>query len=143
MSWVDIHKGVLQTHHGYDENIHAKGEADDEHIEMDKLLVLGQAVDDKIDPDNVDEVEVETAVDDEVDDLFASVPPTVDPDVPLRYLKAGRYPDAVDRDVDSRDYGCDADFETVRLFLVCEKNRASVDDDLQEELHLGRPVIRG
>lgn len=96
-------------------------------------------MDDEVDSDDVDKVEVECSVDEEVDDLFASIPPLVDPDVPFGYLQPGGNPYVVYRYVDSRDENGDANLEAVCFPLICEEDGASVDDDLQEELDLQGP----
>lgn len=48
---------------------------------MRQPLVLRKAVNNKIFANDVDEVEIQTAVDNEIDDFFASVPPFVDVDI--------------------------------------------------------------
>ena len=56
----------------------------------------------KIDPDNVYEVDVQARIDDEIDDFLASVPPLVDVDVSIWYLKTRWNPDAIDGNVNGR-----------------------------------------
>jgi hypothetical protein len=98
-------------------------------------------MDDEVDSDDVDEVEVERAVNDEIDDLLTSIPPAVNPDISLCYLKSRGDPDAINRDINCRNYSRYADLKTVCPFLVCEKNRASVDNNLQEKLDLEDVVL--
>lgn len=70
-----VHKGVVETHHGDDQNVHAQGETDDEYVEVGKSLVLCQAIGYQILLDDENKVNVQRAVDDQVDDLFTTVPP--------------------------------------------------------------------
>lgn len=66
---------------------------------MRQPLVLCQPMYNKIDSDNVYEVKVQACIDDKIDDFLASVPPLVDVDVSVWYLKARWNPDAIDRNV--------------------------------------------
>lgn len=103
---------------------------------MHEPPVLCQAVDHKVAADHVDEVKVERAVDQQIDDFFAAIPPGVDPDVPFGDLQPGGNPDAVHGDVDGGDECRNADLDAVGLSVVGKENAAPVDDDLQKKLDL-------
>jgi hypothetical protein len=77
----DIHKGISQTHHCNNKNIHTQGKADNKHIKMRQPLVLCKAMYNEIHANDVYEVEIQTPIDDEVNGFFASIPPLVDVDI--------------------------------------------------------------
>src|SRR5690242_15494375 len=62
-----VDERIRQAHHGDDQHVHAEREADDIHVEFNERSVFREAVHNKIDLDDVDEVEVEARVNDEVD----------------------------------------------------------------------------
>lgn len=103
---------------------------------MRQPLVLRKAVNNKIFANDVDEVEIQTAVDNEIDDFFASVPPFVDVDISFWYLQPRRNPYAVDGNINGRYKCADEDFETVGFLFVGEEDATAVDDDLEKELDL-------
>ena len=103
---------------------------------MRQPLVLCKAVNNKIFADDVDEVEIQTAVDNKVNDFFASIPPLVDVDVSVRNLQSRRNPYAVNGNINGRYKCADEDFEAVCFLFVGEEDAAAVDDDLEEELDL-------
>lgn len=103
---------------------------------MRQPLILRKAANNKIFANDVDEVEIQTAVDNEIDDFFASVPPLVDVYISFRYLQSRRNPYAVDRNINGRYECADEDFEAVCFLFVGEEDAASVDDDLEKELDL-------
>lgn len=106
---------------------------------MRQPLVLREAVNNKIFANDVDEVEIQTAVDNEIDDFFASVPPFVDVDISFWYLQSRRNPYAVDGNINGRYKCADEDFEAVGFLFVGEEDAAAVDDDLEKELDLESP----
>lgn len=85
---------------------------------------------------DVDEVEIQTAIDNKIDDFFASIPPLVDVDISFRYLQSCRNPDAIDRNINGRYECTDQDFEAVGFLFVGEEDAAAIDDDLEKELDL-------
>lgn len=74
---MDLHKGIVQAHHGNDKDVHAEGKANDEHVEVGQFLILCQTKHDQVDPNEVDVVKVQAAINKEIYDLLASVPPVV------------------------------------------------------------------
>lgn len=99
----DIHKGVGQTHHGNDKNVHAQREANDEDVEPDETIILVQTEFNKILSDDADEEQVEAAVHKEINGLLTSIPDFVDVNPRGRDLQTGGNPDTVHRDVDETD----------------------------------------
>jgi hypothetical protein len=79
----DIHKRISQTHHGDDKDIHTQGKSNDKHVEVRQSPVLRKTMYNKVHAHDVYEVEIQAAIDDEVYDFFASVPPFVDVNVSL------------------------------------------------------------
>jgi hypothetical protein len=83
-SWEHhLHKRVLETHHGNDENIHAKRKANNEHVEFNQASILGQAARDQIALHNADKVHIQHCIDKKIDDLFDTIPPFVNQDVAI------------------------------------------------------------
>ena len=100
--WVydALHEGISQTHHSNDKNIHAQWKPNNKHIKMRQPLVFCQPVYNEIHTNNVYEVKVQACIDDEIYDFLASVPPLVDVDVSVWYLKTRWNPDAIDGNID-------------------------------------------
>lgn len=44
VTWMQLHKCILETHGRYDEDIHAQRKADNENIEIGQSFVLGKPV---------------------------------------------------------------------------------------------------
>lgn len=136
---MHLHKGILQTHHGDDQDVHGQGKGNDEYVEAHDTSVLGQAMLDQVALHNADKVKVERGVNDQVDDLFGAVPPLVDAYVLVADLQAGWHPDAVDRDVDGGDEKSNAKLEPKDELAIGDENGTTIDDDLEQELHLQSP----
>jgi hypothetical protein len=100
-----VHEGVGDGHCGDDHDIHEKGDHDDALVESDELVVLCEAVLDKIGFDGLEEVPVEHGVDNEVKAFLEAIPVLVDYLVPFTGLQTGRYPDAEYTDVDRGNEG--------------------------------------
>lgn len=122
-----------------DKNIHAEGEANNIDVELDQGLVLLKTLAHQVLLDDADEVPVESSVNEKVDDLLTAIPDFIEVDVSLSDLEASRDPDAVDRDVDCGDEHGNGDLEVECLSAVHEKNRDSVNDNLQKKLDLKGP----
>ena len=90
----------------------------------------------KIDPDNVYKVNVQARIDDKIDDFLASVPPLVDVDISVWYLKTRWNPDAIDGNINGGYEDSHDDLETVGSSRMGEEDTAAIDDDLEEELDL-------
>ncbi|KAJ3574703.1 hypothetical protein NPX13_g4283 [Xylaria arbuscula] len=133
------HKRIWQTHHGDDEEIHAKGKANNEHIEMYQAAVLGQPIPHQATLHHADEVYVEKAIYDHVNDLLASIPSIIDVYVIFRDLQARGDPDAVHGYVDKCDQYCHAHFESPDKLLIEGHDPATVDDNLEQKVDLERP----
>lgn len=79
---------------------------------------------------NYYEVQVEGCIDEQVNDLFGTIPEFVDVDISFRDLQPRWHPNAIHRYVDSSDQERHVELQPPSSPLVREEDGASVDDDL-------------
>jgi hypothetical protein len=75
--------------------VHRQRHAHNDSIEVEKRLVLGKATRDQFGSDQVEEISIESAVDEEIEHLFKPIPYVVDVDKGFRNLQAGWNPNTV------------------------------------------------
>lgn len=139
MDGKHIHKGVLQTHHADNKNIHTQGETNDENVEPDQAVVLCKTKLDEILLDGANEEHIKSKIDEQVDDLFTSIPDGVDMDKSRGDLQTGGDPDAVDADVYESDNERCPPFDLPDDLSIGNKNGASIYDNLKKKLDLNDP----
>lgn len=121
-------------------HIHAQGDKDDDGVEVEQRLIFCHAIRHQFAFDQIQEVSVQDAVDNEVDGFLNTIPDSVDVNVLLVYLQSCGDPNTIDGDVDAEDSSCGPPFYPKELSLVDDEDGESIDDDLKEALNLEHPA---
>lgn len=98
---------------------------------MVKSGVFSKAVGDKSGPNKVDEVEVQTSIDDQEDTLLYPIPDGVHRDPLMANLQPRRDPDTENTDVDNQKHEEGYKLQFPGSVSVDHEDRDSIDNDLE------------